>query len=65
MVKVDSKGWTVFHGRRIVAGASSTDCKQKRTGLVTADKQGMRVVTADSKGTAGESSPDCLRCNVL
>ena len=61
MLKTDSEVWTVFHGRRrrIVAGASSSHYKQKLNGLVTADRQGMYVVTAGSEGAAGESSPDC------
>ena len=60
IVKADSEGWTVFLGRRIVLGVSSPDCKQNRTGLVRAGRQGMRVVTAGSEGAADESTPDCL-----
>ena len=59
MVTAGSKGWSVFHGRRTVARLSSTNCKQNRTSLVTAGRQGLRVVTTGSEGTAGESSPDC------
>ena len=63
--KAGSKGWTVFHGRRIVLGVSSPDCKQNRTSLVRAGRQGMCVVTAGSEGVADESSPDCHHHTLL
>ena len=65
MVKAGSKGRTVFHGRRVVLRVSPPDCKQKRTGLVTAGRQGMREVTPGSEGAAGGSSPDCPHRTVL
>ena len=65
VVKAGSEGWTVFHGRRIVFRVSSPDCKPKRTGLVTAGRQGMREMTPGSEGAAGGSSPDCPHRTVL
>ena len=65
VVKAGGEGWTFFRGGRIVLGVLSSDCRQKRTRLERADKQGMRVVTAGSEGAADESSPDCPHRPVL
>ena len=64
VVRADNEGWTAFLGRRIVLGVSSPDCSQNRTGLVSAGRQRMRVVTG-SEGAADESTPDCPHRTVL
>ena len=67
VVKADSEGWTVFLGRRtdiLFLGASSPDCNQNRTGLVTAGGQRMRAV-AGSEGAADVSTSDCPHRTVL